>query len=565
MTYNRIVGAIRMRTVRSKPDVGCPGATAKLNRRLVMNQTGAIYDELFVNECHGQMKYDSGNEETRPYGPGIDLIAAHGSCENIAAPPPPPSVFLDVYGVPPTEDDLAAMSIRKLCRAFTFSPDVSTDGSFSTNETRKRGELGEYLGGGYVRDVDNPIDCRQRPEDDPDPNPNGVCERGDEGRNDLLNAVDQLKNNRWLDEATRAMFIKVTFYNGNLGFFMVINFIFEFSRGGVVYPETEMSVVNQEMFKTDTPYQLMITIIEFTTYTFVVYYTFVQLRLMYRSLRDTGSLASYGSDVWNLLECVVLVAFYTSTTLRIMLLTTIKPDPVIFENSFDDFSPLGRLYLETFNFDSLCVIALFFKMLKYAQLNLSMSMLWSVLTRSAKDVLFFTIMLFTFLTGFSMMSLQFFGTTINGYSRISSSVLELLLVLLGQFDVQGMQQASPFGVPFFFIYIVVMFLIMMNIFLAILGEAYTVVRSENDEIKAERAPTKRRGMLGWCRLIRDVIKGKLRQRRARIAANKGIENRRSAELPDMSILEGNGVEMLPAPKANGHANGDRGKTVTFSS
>jgi hypothetical protein len=41
----------------------------------------------------------------------------------------------------------------------------------------------------------------------------------------------------------------------NLGFFMVINFIFEFSRGGVVYPETEMSVVNQEMFKTDTPYQ----------------------------------------------------------------------------------------------------------------------------------------------------------------------------------------------------------------------------------------------------------------------------------------------------------------------
>jgi hypothetical protein len=29
---------------------------------------------------------------------------------------------------------------------------------------------------------------------------------------------------------------------------------------------------------------------------------------------------------------------------------------VIFENSFDDFSPLGRLYLETFNFDSLCVI-----------------------------------------------------------------------------------------------------------------------------------------------------------------------------------------------------------------
>ena len=42
----------------------------------------------------------------------------------------------------------------------------------------------------------------------------------------------------------------MTFYNGNLGFFMVITFLFEFSRGGVVYPNAKMSVVNQEMYKT---------------------------------------------------------------------------------------------------------------------------------------------------------------------------------------------------------------------------------------------------------------------------------------------------------------------------
>ena len=43
MTYNRIVGAIRMRTVRSLPNIACPGATASLNKRLVMNSTGHIY------------------------------------------------------------------------------------------------------------------------------------------------------------------------------------------------------------------------------------------------------------------------------------------------------------------------------------------------------------------------------------------------------------------------------------------------------------------------------------------------------------------------------------------
>ena len=35
-----------------------------------------------------------------------------------------------------------------------------------------------------------------------------------------------------------------------------------------------------------------------------------------------------------------------------------------------------------------------------------------------------------------------------------------------------------FGVPLFLIYVMTMFFILMNIFLAILGEAYTVVREE---------------------------------------------------------------------------------------
>ena len=56
-----------------------------------------------------------------------------------------------------------------------------------------------------------------------------------------------------------------------------------------------------------------------------------------------------------------------------------------------------------------------------------------------------------------MMYVQFFGPTINNYSNYVTSVIELLLVLLGQFDVEGMQQASPtFGFIFFFVYIVVM-------------------------------------------------------------------------------------------------------------
>ena len=61
------------------------------------------------------------------------------------------------------------MAVRKLCTAFSW-------GSATTNdETPVLGVLGTYPGSGYVRDVENPIDCRER-EDKP---VRGLCERSE--------------------------------------------------------------------------------------------------------------------------------------------------------------------------------------------------------------------------------------------------------------------------------------------------------------------------------------------------------------------------------------------------
>jgi len=398
-----------------------------------------------------------------------------------------------------------------------------------TGEGNLQGVLASYSGGGYVRDIDNPVECRQRPETDASPNVDGVCERTSAGRDDLNLALQQLKSNRWLDEATRAALITVTFYNGNLGFFCTITFMFEFSRGGTVLPKTLMSVVAQEMYKTTSAKLLANTLIEFVTYGFISYYSFIQVRLAYSSIKHHSSLGPYASDVWNLLECVVLIGFYASTYLRLLLFFSLKPDAVIFEDYYTDFGSLGRLYLETFNLDSLCVIALFFKMLKYAQLSTSMSMLWSVLQYSAKDLGYFTLMLFCLLTGFSMMALQFFGTSIEGYSLIVKSVQSLLLTLLGQFEVEDMRQASPLGIFFFFVYIVVMALVLMNIFLAILGEAYTVVRAENDEASKAKVKTKKFSLIKFVTNFRKILKAKINQRQKRkLGATGGTAEVRAA-------------------------------------
>lgn len=249
MTYNRIVGAVRFRQVRSIPNRGCP--EVRMNGRLMRTPNGTVFTDKFVEDCH--YRFSLNNEEKAPFGPGVGLIDEHGSCDAIPAPPPPPSAWLDKYGRSPTGDQLNAMAVRKLCTAFTWSSAEENEAHASSldvqhstaspfplplvsfpcalvrlvaqlsptsfpscypnpipltlshhvpiptlQEKGLTGYLNSYPGSGYVRDVENPIDCREKP-DEP---VRGLCERTDVSRQDLTVGVEQLKSNLWLDEAT---------------------------------------------------------------------------------------------------------------------------------------------------------------------------------------------------------------------------------------------------------------------------------------------------------------------------------------------------------------------------
>ena len=156
----------------------------------------------------------------------------------------------------------------------------------------------------------------------------------------------------------------MTFYNGNLDYYMALTFIFEFTLGGTVIPSTRLALLNQVMWDTEAEKNLPATITEFGTYLFVGTYFVQQCIVYYRVTRRTANLAAYFYDVWNLLEFTVLAGFFFSLYTRVNLFTQLKPPEVIFEPAFYDFSTIARLYTSSFYIDSVCVIALFFKSFK---------------------------------------------------------------------------------------------------------------------------------------------------------------------------------------------------------
>jgi len=482
MGYNRLVGSIRFRQIRSMPDVGCPRVW--LNERLRQKADGTIYTEEFVPECHAPLS--PRNEDRNTYGPAVAEVEQYGDCDSI----PQPGPELEKKEL---EAALEARQLRvKLCKMFVYSPDMGTP---PTTEGVVAGTLTAYRPGGFVRDVDNPIDCREVEGEVPV----GLCKRGPKSAQDLADAIGQMRDNLWFDSHTRVLLIKAAFYNGNFHSYVATTFILEFTRGGEIKPSVVFGPFNTASLNFET--NPTAALFEISVYCFVLFNTLNQIRIFVNTCRKTGSVLAYFKDIWNIIEFTVLVFFYISVSTRAAMLASLYPDPMIFEEKFIDYYGIASQYALSFNFDSVCVLALFTKLFKYTQLNPDLNLLWSIVTKSSVDIGFFLGMLMVLIFGFAMVAVQILGTTMPEYAGVGHASVALVLVLLGQFDLAEMVQASNlFGFSFFFLYIVIMFFILMNIFLAILGEAYSECRVLAQEEKAAMVKTKSVGFRKWATL-----------------------------------------------------------------
>jgi len=79
-----------------------------------------------------------------------------------------------------------------------------------------------------------------------------------------------------------------------------------------------------------------------------------------------------------------------------------------------------------------------------------------------------------------------FGQDLNGFKTMYDAVFSLFRIILGDFNFPEMEEADRVWGPIFFIlYIFVIFFILINMFLAIIADAYTEVKEGLAEIEEE--------------------------------------------------------------------------------
>jgi hypothetical protein len=268
----------------------------------------------------------------------------------------------------------------------------------------------------------------------------------------------------------------------------VSRILFEFSYAGRVEKMVKLYTMPVDPYSTMNDYTR--AVFEILFFLMYLYYVFVEVD----EIRVAENVSMYLSDLWNIIECVnlilygVVVIFYFKWYFD-PIVRDIYGE-VILKDGFVDMYNVARGYELIALIAAVNCLFGFIKVFKFLQLSSRMTLLWDTLRYAFYDLLSMLLVFFLIVMGFATMTHLVYGSNIEGYHTLDSSISVLLRILIGEFDYEKHVNTNSYFTPFFFsIYIFIVFFVIINMFIAVVSEYYERVKTmEALEMKNETDP-----------------------------------------------------------------------------
>ncbi|GAB9474962.1 hypothetical protein Gpo141_00012072 [Globisporangium polare] len=495
LSYNRVLGGVRLRTLRVKPD-SCPllsqipeyssivpycyssfstameqrdGYGPILNSGDITASTCfAFAKDFFADKATTKSYADlqicySDCERTCGEYFGVEMFRYVAACDvqcgiHCKCIYEQPVGFTDLCPDPNPNGVGAALPIARY--SFNWSSSKDTESLASNGYTGTT-----YSGSGYV--VDLAV--------------NGTLARSTLGK---------LREDRYLDLATRALVIDVTVYNAYLQLFNIVQLVVEFPATGGVFVQFSDVVLHPFRYSASNSSSLIRIVLECLLVAYVTFCWKTMLQGMYRS----GGAGNYlRSSAWSVVTLLFLLVFAAVIGFRLYMIDqeygTLSGRVA---NAIDSatlstiprFQSLARLCYAEGVLGSVNAALVWLKLLQYTQMSQRMCLLLRMLRRAAMDLFWFAVYFFVCLCGFAQIGYLLFGLSVRQFRSLGVAILSLLQAVAGDLDYGALSDAHRVLGPLFYIvfYLLLLF-VLLNVFLAILNDAYlqTVTEQEEEE------------------------------------------------------------------------------------
>ncbi|XP_035675607.1 polycystic kidney disease 2-like 2 protein [Branchiostoma floridae] len=290
---------------------------------------------------------------------------------------------------------------------------------------------------------------------------------------EMRSILTDLKSNHWIDKRTRAVIVEQFVYNGNLDMFTSVTVVFEFTEISGVFSHRHLHTFRLHQQPGTIGY--IYVLLEIIYVIFLLYSLWKEAK----TVREAGW--AYLTEPWNIFEIfnfilafTVIALYATNRVYGTMALAAVKQgkDPLQYLRSVVNINLLYGWFLSFLAFVNIM------KLLRLLRFNPLLSKLMSVFRGMAVEFSAFIFYFFLCFSGFGVSAYFMFGATATTYRSISISFSTLFQMSLGVFDHTELTEANPILGPIFFVtFICFMFLVLMNIAVAIIDSALPDVRN----------------------------------------------------------------------------------------
>lgn len=291
--------------------------------------------------------------------------------------------------------------------------------------------------------------------------------------------INELFANDMIGRDARVVFFDFVTLNPNLNLHTVVRLCFEIPAEGGVATYSEIKTWRFWRYLGSRGKLLLAT--EVFVVLMVFFYTQEEVLEIFKQ-----GFVNYKRSLWNLVDWVNLAFFYITIAWRIKVEINDKPTFTNLERYESYRAFVWNFSMEAY-FNMVNGFLLTFKLFKYLNASRRIRLLFTLFKKTAGDILVFGIILFVIWLAYGVAGFLVFSSDVSDYRTLYFSIINLMRYTVTDMDYGILQQSNNmWGTIYYVSWTFLMFLVLVNVFVAILTDGYAACQEENKRLEPEK-------------------------------------------------------------------------------
>lgn len=290
--------------------------------------------------------------------------------------------------------------------------------------------------------------------------------------------LEELFEDGLIGRDARVLFVDFVTLNANLNLHTVGRLCFELPADGGVVTYSEIKTWRFWRYLTARGERLFA--MEIIVTMMVVFYTWEELSEIYKE-----GFFEYRKDIWNLVDWVNLLFFYTTIFWRIRVELSSHPSMTnLYE--YESYRTYVWIFSMEAYFNMVNAFLLYFKLFKYLNVSRNVRVLFMTFKKTASDMVVFVIILIVIFLAFGIGGFLVFSSNVSDYRTFSFSIINLFRYTVTEMDYEALNQANvTAGTIYYMTWTLLMLLILVNVFIAIISDGFADAQEEKTQSQEE--------------------------------------------------------------------------------